>query len=127
MSPQAGTLVFRPTWGSGSCSKRTTAEYLSKMTGEATIQRREHPPLARREPGLHAQRQFGTGRAWSEQGRRLLLPDEVRRLPREAELLFVQGGAPLFVERLNYLCDPEFGGLADPNPLYEAVAEAASG
>ena len=64
------------------------------------------------------------GRTRSEQGRRLLLPDEVRRLPREAELLFVKGGAPLLVERLTYLHDREFAGRADSNPLYDPLAEA---
>jgi type IV secretion system protein VirD4 len=69
---------------------------------------------------------MGTGRTQSEQGRRLLLPDEVRRLPREAELVFVKGDPPLLVERLNYLHDREFQSRADPNPLYDAVAGAAS-
>lgn len=64
------------------------------------------------------------GRTRSEQGRRLLLPDDVRRLPREAELLFVKGDPPL-LEHLNYLLDREFNGRTDPNPLYEDVAELA--
>jgi len=104
-----------------------TAEYVSKMTGEATIyvESTHHSRGVSR--GLHAQRQLGAGRAWSEQGRRLLLPDEVRRLPRTAEVLFVKGGAPLLVERLNYLRDPEFAERADPNPLYAVVAAAVSG
>jgi hypothetical protein len=46
----------------------------------------------------------------------------VRRLPREQELLFVNGGAPLVVERLNYLRDPEFAGRAAQNPFYAAPA-----
>jgi hypothetical protein len=48
----------------------------------------------------------------------------VRRLPREAELLFVKGDPPL-LEHLNYLLDREFNGRTDPNPLYEDVAELA--
>jgi type IV secretion system protein VirD4 len=102
-----------------------TAEYLSKMTGEATIlvESEHHSRGVSRGP--HAQRQLGTGRTRSEQGRRLLLPDEVRRLPGGAELLFVKGGAPLLVERLSYLSDREFASRADPNPLYDPVAEAA--
>src|SRR2546430_8878005 len=36
---------------------------------------------------------------------------------RESALVFVKGGAPLSVERVNYLRDPEFAGRADPNPL----------
>jgi len=104
-----------------------TAEYVSKMTGEATIyvESTHHSRGVSR--GLHAQRQLGAGRAWSEHGRRLLLPDEVRRLPRTAEVLFVKGGAPLLVERLHYLRDPEFAERADPNPLYAVVAAAVSG
>ena len=102
-----------------------TAEYLSRMTGEATIHVESEHHSRGVSRGSHAQRQLGAGRTWSEQGRRLLLPDEVRRLPREAELLFVKGGAPLLVERLSYLCDREFAGRADPNPLYDSVAQAA--
>src|SRR3989454_3694893 len=83
-----------------------TAEYLSKMTGEATIHVESEHHSRGVSRGSHAQRQLGAGRTRSEQGRRLLLPDEVRRLPREAELLFVKGDAPLLVERLNYLHDP---------------------
>jgi type IV secretion system protein VirD4 len=103
-----------------------TAEYLSRMTGEATIHVESEHHSRGVSRGPHAQRQLGTGRTRSEQGRRLLLPDEVRRLPREAELLFVKGDPPLLVERLNYLHDQEFTGRADSNPLYEAVAKAAS-
>src|SRR2546422_6290388 len=36
---------------------------------------------------LFRSRQLGAGRAWSEQGRRLLLPDEVRRLDRKSTRL----------------------------------------
>lgn len=99
-----------------------TADYLSKMTGEATISVESENRSRGVSRGLHAQRQLGAGRTRSEWGRRLLLPDEVRRLPRELELLFVKGGAPLLVERLSYLCDREFTGRAKPNPLYKPVA-----
>src|SRR2546428_10900966 len=102
-----------------------TAEYLSKMTGEATIHVESEHHSRGGSRGMHAQRQLGAGRAWSAPACRLPPPNEVRRLPREAELLFVKGDPPLLVERLNYLHDREFNGRADPNPLYEAVAEAA--
>jgi type IV secretion system protein VirD4 len=101
-----------------------TAEYVSKMTGESTIYVESKHQSRGTSRGPHAQRQLGSGRAWSEQGRRLLLPDEVRRLPRESALVFVKGGAPLCVERVNYLRDPEFAGRADPNPLYQVLATA---
>jgi hypothetical protein len=39
--------------------------------------------------------------------------------------LFVKGGAPLVVERVNYLRDPEFQGRAAPNPWYAAPAASS--
>lgn len=101
-----------------------TAEYLSRMTGEATIHVESEHHSRGVSRGPHAQSQLVAGRTRSEQGRPLLLPDEVRRLPREAELLFAKGGAPLLVERLTYLEDREFAGRADSNPLFDPMAEA---
>ncbi len=99
-----------------------TAEYLSKMTGEATIVVESENESHGMSHGPHGHGQLGIARTRSERGRRLLLSDEILRLPREMELLFVKGEAPLLVERLNYLRDPEFGGQFDANPLYEPVA-----
>lgn len=99
-----------------------TADYLSKMTGEATIPVESEGRSRGVSHGSRAQHQANATRNRSELGRRLLFPDEVRRLPRKRELLFVKGGAPLLVERLNYLTDPEWLERAKPNPLYERVA-----
>jgi len=102
-----------------------TAEYLSKLTGEATIHVESENQSRGVSRGAHPHRQLGAALSTSEKGRRLLFPDEVRRLPADAQLLFVKGSAPLLVQRLNYLRDAEFAGRADPNPLYDAVANAA--
>lgn len=99
-----------------------TAEYLSKMTGDATIavsSENESQGVSR---GRQTQSQRGAAVSVSERARRLLLPDEVRRLPRTAELLFVKGHSPLLVTRSNYLVDDPFLARAAPNPLYAAVA-----
>jgi type IV secretion system protein VirD4 len=101
-----------------------TADYLSKMAGEATIPVESEGRSRGTSHGPRAQHQLNASRNRSESGRRLLLPDEVRRLPRERELLFVKGGAPLRVERLNYLSDREWQARAAPNPLYMRVAVA---
>ena len=103
-----------------------TAEYFSKLTGEATILVESENHSQRRQPRAARTAAAGAARTRSEKGRRLLLPDEVRRLPREAELLFVKGTAPLLVERLSYLRDREFAGRADPNPLYDPVAQGVA-
>ncbi|MDQ6633834.1 MAG: type IV secretory system conjugative DNA transfer family protein [Gemmatimonadota bacterium] len=99
-----------------------TAEYLSKMTGDATILVESESESRGVSRGRQSQRQQGTSLMRAEKGRRLLLPDEMRRLPSSAQLLFVKGSVPLLLRRLNYLRDPEFTGRADPNPLYAPVA-----
>jgi type IV secretion system protein VirD4 len=99
-----------------------TAEYLSRMTGEATVSVESEQASRGVSQGRHGQHQLGASRTRAETGRHLMFPDEVRRLPREQELLFVNGGAPLVVERLNYLRDPEFAGRAAQNPFYAAPA-----
>ena len=98
-----------------------TAEYLSKMTGESTIQIATENRSTGISRGRNAHRQQGAGWSTAETGRRLLFPDEVRRLPRNQQLLFIKGTPPLLTERINYLTDPEFHLRADMNPLYAAV------
>ena len=99
-----------------------TAEYLSKMTGETTVAVVSDNRSTGLSRGRHPQRQHGVAVTRSETGRRLLLPDEVRRLPRDRQLLFVKGIAPVLAHRANYLEDREFAGRWDPNPLYAPVA-----
>jgi type IV secretion system protein VirD4 len=106
-----------------------TAEYLSKMTGEATILVESENVSAGVSHGRSAARQQSAAQTTSEKGRRLLMPDEVRRLGRDRELLFVRGSAPVLATKLDYLRDPEYLGLADPNPMHDepvAVPAAAA-
>jgi type IV secretion system protein VirD4 len=103
-----------------------TAEYISKMTGEATI----HVASENRSTGIsrgrNAHRQHGVGRSTAEAGRRLLFPDEIRRLPRDQQLLFIKSMPPLLTHRVNYLTDQAFAARAEPNPLYRPVDEAVA-
>ncbi len=99
-----------------------TAEYLSKMTGESTVRVASQNRSTGISRGRNPHRQIGASVSIAESGRRLLMADEVRRLPVEWELLFVKGSEPLLVERLNYLEDAECIGRADANPLYAPVA-----
>jgi type IV secretion system protein VirD4 len=98
-----------------------TAEYLSKMTGETTVTVLSDNQSTGLSRGPHPHRQHGVAVTRSETGRRLLLPDEVRRLSREQQLLFVKGSAPILAERVSYLKDREIERKADPNPLYSPV------
>ena len=102
-----------------------TAEYLSKMTGEATIHVASENESRGVSRGRNWQSQRGSAVSRAEKGRRLLLPDEVRRLPTEQQLLFVKGCSALRATRTNYLSDSEYSQRADPNPLYFGVSQNA--
>lgn len=98
-----------------------TAEYLSKMTGDATIHVASENQSAGVSHGQHAQRQQGAAFTRSEKGRRLLTPDEVLRLPRDQELLFLRGHAAVQAQRLDYRMDAMLSTLGDENPMHSAV------
>jgi type IV secretion system protein VirD4 len=99
-----------------------TAEYLSRLCGDATITIASENRSAGVSRGRTAARQEGSSVTISETARKLLLPDEVRRLPLDTQLLIVKGNPAILARRLNYLDDPEFTGWADPNPLYASAA-----
>jgi type IV secretory pathway TraG/TraD family ATPase VirD4 len=72
------------------------------------------------------QRSEGAARTLAEQGRRLLFADEVRRLGRREQLLFVKGTAPIRCRRVDYRRNPEFAGRFDQNLMYDAEAAAVN-
>jgi len=99
-----------------------TAEYISKMTGEATVttdsENRSHG-VSR---GKYGSRQEGTAETRAERARRLLLPDEVRRIPSDTQLLFVANHNPTWCTKLDYRHDPKLAVYADANPLFARPA-----
>jgi Type IV secretory system Conjugative DNA transfer len=62
--------------------------------------------------------QTDVGRYLQVVGRRLLLADEIRRLPADRQLLFISGREPLLTARADYRRLRGFSGRADPNPMY---------
>jgi type IV secretion system protein VirD4 len=105
-------------------SDQATAEYLSKMTGQATV--RSSSENTSKGSTYAADRwspnrQSGTAQNMSEVGRALLMPDEVRRLDRREALVFISGNDPLRLLRTNYLADPEFAGRYSANPMHDVV------
>jgi type IV secretion system protein VirD4 len=61
------------------------------------------------------------GTSLAHHGRPLLMPDEIRRMGEDNVLVLEQGQPPYRLQRLDYLHDSEFVGLADPNPMYASV------
>ena len=103
-----------------------TAEHLSKLTGDATIHVASENQSQGISRGKQSQRQQSMALTTAEKGRRLLLPDEVRRLERDAELLFVKAEAPILAERVSYLRDQPFMSRAERNPLYMRAGHAST-
>jgi type IV secretion system protein VirD4 len=97
-----------------------TAEYVSKMTGEATVfTGSQAESRSRGKGGRGRQRSFNM----SERSRRLLTPDEVRRLPASRQLIFLKGESPIQTDLLRYYEEKGLSALAEPNPLYEGTVE----
>lgn len=101
----------------------STADLLSKMAGETTVFTEGGSSGKGRNYGKSSGHSTNYGESVSEKGRRLLNGDEVMRLETSKQLLFVKGSAPLLVDKINYLTDPEFRGaggkvLFDSNPMY---------
>ena len=104
-----------------------TARLFSDLTGEATIYVETGSESLSRSRGRHASRSEGRSQSYAERSRKLLLPDEVRRLPQEAQLLFLGRQRPVLARKLNYLRDKAFvereEPLFDPNPMHAGAWE----
>lgn len=90
-----------------------TAKLVSELTGEATILVEGESASASTSHGRQGSRQEGSSQSLSEKGRRLLTPDEVRRLAPDEALVFLRSRAPLRVGKLHYARDAAFAGMYD--------------
>ena len=101
-----------------------TAKYLSDLAGEMTVLVETAGESESRSRSRHVSRGQGATRSFAERGRKLLFPDEVRRMAPREQVLFVRGMAPIRAEKVVYFRDEEFapGGepLYDPNPTLAA-------
>jgi type IV secretion system protein VirD4 len=93
-----------------------TADYLSKLTGEATVLVESDNVSRSRSHGKSSGSQESAAQTVSEKARRLLLPDEIRRLGPK-QLLFGRGVAPVIADLHDYRY--ELARHADPNPLVD--------
>lgn len=92
-----------------------TAELVSKMIGEATI---TVTSLGENRSTSGFSTSHGDSTQTSEKGRFLLKPDEVLRLPKEQEILLIQGQRAIKAEKVSYISDSLFTGKFDPNPYH---------
>jgi len=95
-----------------------TAEHLSRLAGETTVAVETASATRGVTRGRLTHSQSGHGASRGERGRRLITPDEVRRLPADRSLLIVRGLPAIAARRVDYRTDAAFRGQFDPNPLH---------
>ena len=97
-----------------------TAKYISEMLGPGTIQissSSESSSRSKENTALFkATNTTNKTETLSEKERSLLSADEVRRLNREAMIMFVQGIPPILARRISYYKDPMFENNYQINP-----------
>lgn len=85
-------------------NKIETAELLSKMLGESTVQMEQNSYSGGRSSMLLGQMSSSV----QETGRALLTPDECMRLPKDDMLLFIAGQDPIKGKKIVFYNDPTF-------------------
>jgi len=97
-----------------------TAKFVSDMLGKATISvssTSQSSSHSRQNTSfIEATNSRNSSVSTSEKERELLSPDEVRRLGRDAVLMFVQGIPPILSKRITYYQDGIFANRAEMNP-----------
>ena len=104
-----------------------TSELVSESLGKATVQTRSenkgysHSKQEQEKFGATASHSTSnqTGSSFSETGRALLTPDEVRRLDPHVLIAFLRGENPILLQRLNYLTHPHYKNKFQTNPLHK--------
>ncbi|MCC5942421.1 MAG: type IV secretory system conjugative DNA transfer family protein [Balneolaceae bacterium] len=95
-----------------------TAEYISKTIGETTVV--SVSKSKNKSSGQHHSSGRGTSR--SEQKRRVMNADEVRRLPSNQQIILVEGENPILAKRIRYYSDPRFSALTpDQSEVFETI------
>ena len=92
------------------CNDAMTAEYISDQCGKITVRvNNTSIPTAPLAPGLRAARAYTESKIST--GRPLMMPDEVRRLPRDKAILLVRGSKPLLLNKIRPEEHPDFQKL----------------
>jgi type IV secretion system protein VirD4 len=90
-----------------------TAEYISKTMGETTVisvSKSKNKSSGRTSSS-------GNSTSRSEQKRRVLTADEVRRLPKDQQIILLEGENPILARRIRYYSDPRFASLVPPQSV----------
>ncbi|ERM90831.1 hypothetical protein O163_13750 [Caldanaerobacter subterraneus subsp. yonseiensis KB-1] len=101
------------------CTDVATAQFVSDLLGQATVEARSH----RKHAGFEGIFDFGDI-SISSQKRPLLTPDEILRLDHRNAIVILRGQKPLLVEKMDYTKHP-LSKEIKPVPITEYVPEWA--
>ena len=70
--------------------------------------------------------QFGgnstsSGTTTNQQVRHLLHPDEIMRMNRNEQIIFIQGHDPIMAKKIEYFKEPYFQEMSCTNPQHESM------
>jgi type IV secretion system protein VirD4 len=100
-----------------------TSRHVSDLTGDATVfSASQGNSQSTGKSGRGRQRSF----TMAEKQRKLLTPDEVRRLPGDEQLIFLKACPPIRAERIRYYEDADLRTRAAPHPVHDASASGAA-
>jgi len=94
----------------GSISNIDTLEYMSKMLGDGTYDKKTR--------GRSKGKQGSSSENWDVVGRALLDPAEIGKLPKEDCLLFIAGRNPFYSKKYDYTAHPNYIYTSDSNKSY---------
>lgn len=107
--------LFKDTWETipGNCdtlvylggNEQSTHEYISKLLGKATIDKKSS--------GETRGRQGSSSRNYDVLGREIMMPDEVRKMDNKKCLIFIRGFDPILDSKYNPFGHPMFSQTAD--------------
>ncbi len=106
------------------CNDMMTAEHISDQCGEITVRINNSmiPMTPLFSPVLHTTRPYTHNK--TSTGRPLMMPDEVRRLPKDESILLIRGSKPLKLNKITPKEHPSFEKLKpckaiDHKPLWQ--------
>lgn len=94
----------------GSITHMDTLEYMSKLLGKGTFDKRT--------TGRTRGRQGSSSENFDVIGRELMTPDEIRQLPKQNCLLVIGGRSPFYSEKYDYQSHPNYRYTSDGNHAY---------
>jgi len=94
----------------GSITHMDTLEYMSKLLGKGTFDKRT--------TGRTRGRQSSSSENFDVIGRELMTPDEIRQLPKQNCLLVIGGRSPFYSKKYDYTSHPNYRYTSDGNHVY---------